>query len=66
MQMMCRATCLAITTYWVKVDRALGYSKIVVLEEEYLAKAIVRKWVESGEGDLKVRCRQCLVEEGSN
>lgn len=35
------------------MDRALGYSKTVVLEEEYLAKAIVRKWVESGEGNLK-------------
>ena len=35
------------------MDRALGYSRIVVLEEEYLAKAIVRKRMESGEGNLK-------------
>ena len=72
MQMVCRATCLAITTYWVKVDRrekcaqSPGYSNIVVLEEEYPAKAIVRKWMESSGGNLKVGCRQCLVEEGSN
>ena len=48
------------------MDRAPGYSNIVVLEEEYPAKASVRKWMESGEGNLKVGCRQCLVEEGNN